>query len=61
MKTTLYFECPDVDEAHRFLIARGIAGKPPSDAPYGMRQLYIVDPDGYNLCFQQPIEHKENP
>jgi len=25
---------------------------PPADAPYGMRQLYLSDPDGYALCFQ---------
>jgi len=26
----------------------------PKVAPYGMKQLYVRDPDGYNLCFQWP-------
>jgi hypothetical protein len=28
--------------------------KEPKVAPYGMKQLYVRDPDGYNLCFQWP-------
>ena len=26
--------------------------KEPKVAPYGMKQLYLTDPDGYLLCFQ---------
>jgi glyoxylase I family protein len=47
-----YVGCPDVDAAYEHLRARGIDVKPPKLAPYGMRQLYVRDPDGYNLCFQ---------
>jgi catechol 2,3-dioxygenase-like lactoylglutathione lyase family enzyme len=50
--TCLYFGCPDVDVAYAFLRARGVAAKEPKVAPYGMKQLYISDPDGYSLCFQ---------
>jgi len=50
--TCLYFGCPDVDMAYAFLRARGVAAKEPKVAPYGMKQLYISDPDGYSLCFQ---------
>ena len=50
--TCLYFGCPDVDVAYAFLRARGVAAKEPMVAPYGMKQLYISDPDGYSLCFQ---------
>ena len=25
---------------------------PPKVAWYGMKQLYLTDPDGYGLCFQ---------
>lgn len=50
--TALYFGCPDVDAAYRSLLARGLDVKPPTIAPYGMKQLYLKDPDGYNLCFQ---------
>jgi len=47
-----YIGCPDVDAAYEHLLARGIDVKPPKVAPYGMKQLYVRDPDGYNLCFQ---------
>lgn len=54
--TCLYFGCPDVDEAYEYLQEKGLVVKPPEIAPYGMKQLYINDPDGYNLCFQWPAE-----
>jgi len=50
--TCLYFWCPDVDAAYEYLNARGLKLKPPKVAHYGMKQLYLTDPDGYNLCFQ---------
>src|SRR5262245_31754090 len=52
--TCLYFGCPDPDAAYEFLRSRDIYLRPPTNAPYGMRQLYFHDPDGYNLCFQRP-------
>jgi hypothetical protein len=30
----------------------GIEAREPAVAPYGMKQLYLKDPDGYELCFQ---------
>ena len=50
--TVLYFGCPDVDGAYEDLFAKGVALKPPKVAPYGMKQLYLNDPDGFGLCFQ---------
>lgn len=50
--TILYFGCPDVDAAYRHLRSRGIDVQEPKVAPYGMKQLYVDDPDGYVLCFQ---------
>jgi len=50
--TTIYFGCPDVDGAYRQLRAKGLDLKEPKVAPYGMKQLYLTDPDGYGLCFQ---------
>jgi glyoxylase I family protein len=47
-----YVGCPDVEAAYEHLLARGIDVKPPKVAPYGMKQLYVRDPDGYSLCFQ---------
>ncbi len=48
----LYFGCPDVDGVYEELRDKGVAVKPPKVAPYGMKQLYLHDPDGFNLCFQ---------
>ena len=53
--TCLYFGA-DPDAVYEYLTSRGVDLKPPKDARYGMRQLYLNDPDGYNLCFQAPIE-----
>ena len=52
--TSLYFGCFDVDAAYRELLSKGVKLDPPQTAPYGMKQLYFYDPDGYNLCFQWP-------
>ena len=54
--TCLYFACPDVDAAYRHLRAKGIDVQEPNVAAYGMKQLYVRDPDGYNLCFQWKAE-----
>lgn len=50
--TTLFFGCRDVDAAHLFLQSVGISATEPKTAPYGMRQLFFHDPDGYGICFQ---------
>jgi glyoxylase I family protein len=50
--TCFYFSCDDLDAAYAHLHANGIAAERPSVAPYGMRQLYFVDPDGFSMCFQ---------
>jgi catechol 2,3-dioxygenase-like lactoylglutathione lyase family enzyme len=50
--TAIYFGCPDVDAAYAHLRSRGVNAKEPKIASYGMKQLYVSDPDGYNLCFQ---------
>jgi glyoxylase I family protein len=52
--TIFYFSCPDVDGAYHRLRARGLNVEEPKVAYYGMKQLYITDPDGYGLCFQWP-------
>lgn len=50
--TAVYFSCPDVDAAYRHLRAHGLAADPPIVAPYGMKQLYLKDPDGFTVCLQ---------
>ena len=54
--TCLYFDCPDPDAAYELLKSIGIDLNPPKVAPYGMKQLYFRDPDGYGLCFQCPVD-----
>lgn len=54
--TCLYFGAPDVDAVYEHLRAHGIDVKEPKVAPYGMKQLYLRDPDGYGLCFQWSAE-----
>jgi len=57
--TCLYFGAPDVDAVYKDLLAKGLNVKPPKVAPYGMKQLYLHDPDGYNLCFQWAASPQE--
>ena len=47
-----YFGCSDVDETAAWLQSRGLEIEGPRTAPYGMRQTWLKDPDGYQLCFQ---------
>jgi len=54
--TCLYFGCEDVDSAYEYLMSKGVKADPPKIAPYGMKQLYLHDPDGYNICFQWRAE-----
>jgi glyoxylase I family protein len=42
-----------VDGAYAQLLAKGVStDQPPKVAHYGMKQLYLRDPDGFGLCFQ---------
>lgn len=52
---SLFFDCEDADAAYAYLRERGIAAKPPKVAPYGMKQVYLRDPDGYEICLQHPV------
>ena len=52
--TALFFSCPDVDAAFEHLKSKGLNVNPPVVQSYGMKQLYVHDPDGYSLCFQWP-------
>jgi glyoxylase I family protein len=53
--TCLYFDVPDVDAVHEELQSKLPEIRSPTNAQYGMRQLYLTDPDGYLLCFQTRI------
>jgi glyoxylase I family protein len=50
--TILFVGCQDLEGAYAHLVAHGVKAEPPKVAPYGMKQLYAIDPDGYGVCFQ---------
>lgn len=54
--TGLFFGCRDVDAAYAYLASKGLKVEPPKIPDYGMKQLYVSDPDGYGLCFQWPAD-----
>jgi len=53
--TGLYIGCPDVDAACAELRRKGVAVEEPVITRYGMKQMYLHDPDGYSLCFQWAV------
>ena|SRR6185436_7559799 len=50
--TQLFFGCRDLDGAFAELRAKGLQVREPTVTSYGMRQLWLHDPDGYALCLQ---------
>ena len=54
--TILYFGCDSVDDVYAHLRANGWETQEPMTTHYGMRQVYTNDPDGYELCFQHPVD-----
>jgi catechol 2,3-dioxygenase-like lactoylglutathione lyase family enzyme len=55
----LYMSCRDVDGTYAYLRSRSVDVNEPRVAYYGMKQLYLSDPDGYSLCFQRPATDEE--
>jgi uncharacterized glyoxalase superfamily protein PhnB len=48
----LFFQCDDVERLFAEFSERGLSTDPPQSAFYGMTQIFVRDPDGYELCFQ---------
>lgn len=45
----------DVDSVFAALDARGVPlSEPPTDQPWGVRNFYVTDPDGYVIEFEHP-------
>lgn len=53
---TFYFHCDNAQDVYERLIDRGVAVRPPNVTFYGMKQVFVTDPDGYHLCFQNPAD-----
>jgi len=52
-----YFVCDDADAMYAELSSRGVQLKPPTVAHYGMKQIFVPEPDGYLVCFESPTDH----
>lgn len=55
--TSLYFSS-DPDEIYAHLRSIGLNVKEPSVTSYGMKQVSIRDPDGFQLFFTRPADSK---
>jgi catechol 2,3-dioxygenase-like lactoylglutathione lyase family enzyme len=51
-KVFLYISSPDIDGAYEQLKNKVPCIRKPIVVPYGMKQMYLSDPDGYGICFQ---------
>ena len=51
-----FFRCDDAGAMHADFASRGLTVAPPQAAFYGMNQVFVKDPDGYELCFQSAID-----
>ncbi|QDV17672.1 Glyoxalase-like domain protein [Gimesia panareensis] len=50
-----FFLCDDAQAMYDELLGKGLELEPPQVAFYGMNQLFLKDPDGYELCFQNQV------
>lgn len=50
-----YIILPDIDAFYSSIRGRGVpVAEPPEDAPWGTREMLVVDPDGNRLRFANP-------
>jgi hypothetical protein len=47
--------CEDVDALYAEWKKRGVRMNAPTVASYGMKQLKVQEPDGYDLWFESPV------
>ena len=57
--TGLFMGCEDLEGAYAYLVSQGVRAQPPKTPPYGMKQLFATDPDGYGYRFQWPAEQTD--
>lgn len=56
----IHFSVPDVDAAYEALRARGVVfEQPPSNMPWGTRQAWLRDPEGYAVELVGPLKPGE--
>lgn len=52
----LIFHVTDVDAVCTYLKERGLDPEIPRDASWGERYFHMLDPDGHELSFAQPLQ-----
>ena len=51
-----YIQVKDIDAYYQRLLSLGIrTSSEPSNWPWGNREFVLRDPDGYKLCFYEPL------
>ncbi len=50
-----YIRATDIDGLFAEIQAAGLAANPPSDRPWGQREMELIDPDGTLLRIGQPV------
>jgi uncharacterized glyoxalase superfamily protein PhnB len=56
IEADVYVFVRDADAVFEELTAKGArVQRPPEDAPYGLRDFVIEDPEGHRLCFGSPL------
>lgn len=55
----LWFQVRDVDAVHEELVAAGVEVlRPPVDEPWGLREMWVSDPDGLRMAIiEVPPDH----
>jgi uncharacterized glyoxalase superfamily protein PhnB len=54
-EAVLYFGVPSVHQLVRDLRAKGFAAPEPTAETYGLDEVVVRDPDGYEIAFTSPI------
>lgn len=53
----IYFVCEgDIDELRAALVAKGVKVSAARTEFYGMRQIFLTDPDGRSVCFEAMLD-----
>lgn len=52
---SIYFICDDAEELYREFTTYGLELAAPTIAYYGMKQLFVPEPDGYSICFESLV------
>ncbi len=53
--TSCYIRTSNIDDLHKELVDKGLNLKPPIVQPWGMKELYVIDPHGNLLKFGQTV------